>query len=161
MMRKPPAILSVLLSAALFLPATAFAAGAQSADAQIDFGIDMAKRGLWNEALFRFQAAQQLEPGSFRVWNNLAVAYEATGQFEQALDAYQHALRMEPSNRELRRNYSRFIEFYQSFKPEAAPAEGAAEAAAGAAETAEAPAEPESAADGRPDPGGEAGGETG
>jgi hypothetical protein len=62
-----------------------------SAEAQIQFGVDMAKRGLWNEALFRF---------------------------EQALDAYQTALRFSPDNRELRRNYSRFVEFYQSFKPD-------------------------------------------
>jgi len=163
-MRQPTAIFSLLLSAALLLPATAGAAAdTQSADAQIDFGVDMAKRGLWNEALFRFQAAQRLEPGSFRVWNNLAVAYEATGQFERALDAYQHALRMEPSNKELRRNYSRFIEFYQSFKPEAAPVEDegapAAEATADAAEAAPAGTEP--APEARPDPGGEAGGETG
>jgi len=160
MCKAPPAISSLLLSAALLLPAAAFGAATDSADAQIDFGVDMARRGLWNEALFRFQAAEQLEPGSFRVLNNLAVAYEATGQFEQALDAYQRALRMEPSNKELRRNYSRFIEFYQSFKPEAAPAEDGA-APADTAATAEAPPEPESAADGRPDSGGEAGGETG
>jgi Tfp pilus assembly protein PilF len=73
------------------------------------------------------------------VWNNLAVAYEATGQFEQAREAYQRALRMQPDNRELRRNYSRFVEFYQSFKPEE-PAEAEAPAAAGA--DAEASAEP-------------------
>lgn len=158
MCRTPPAILSLLLSAALVLPAAAFGAAADRAGAQIDFGVDMAKRGLWNEALFRFQQAQQLEPGSFRVWNNLAVAYEATGRFEQALEAYQHALRMEPSNKELRRNYSRFIEFYQSYKPDSSPAE--ADGAA-PAEAAEAPAEPEAAADGRTDSGGEAGGETG
>ncbi|MEM7481324.1 MAG: tetratricopeptide repeat protein [Acidobacteriota bacterium] len=78
----------------------------------------MARRGLWNEALFRFQQAQRLEPSSFRVMNNLAVAYEATGQFDEALEAYQGALAASPNNRELRRNYSRFIEFYQSFKPE-------------------------------------------
>lgn len=134
------------LSAALLLPAIACGGGygaTRSADAQIQFGVDMAKRGLWNEALFRFEQAEDIDPQNFRVWNNLAVAYEATGQFDQALEAYQRALRMQPDNRELRRNYSRFVEFYQSFKPDEpveagtaaeAPAEGAAAAAAPAAE---------------------------
>ena len=131
--RSPASI--VLLTTALLLPLAAASADAQtgSAEAQIRFGIDMAKRGLWSEALFRFQQAERLEPQSFRVWNNLAVAYEATGQFEQALDSYQRALRIEPGNRELRRNYSRFIEFYQSFKPEAAPVADGAEGAPAAA----------------------------
>lgn len=105
-------------------------ASAQSADAQIQFGIDMARRGLWSEALFRFKQAERLEPGSFRIYNNLAVAYEANGLFDEALDYYQRALQAAPSNRELRRNYSRFIEFYQSFKPRDEQPEGAAESEA-------------------------------
>ncbi len=123
--RRPAALASaftfVLLAlAALVAPlpggtGTAFAA--DSADAQIDFGVEMARRGLWSEALFRFKQAERLEPASFRVYNNLAVAYEANGLFDQALAYYQKALKIEPSNRELRRNYSRFIEFYQSFRP--------------------------------------------
>ncbi len=123
-MRIRPAILG-FLSAALLLPAVACGGGGNaghvathSAEAQIQFGVDMAKRGLWNEALFRFEQAENIDPQNYRVWNNLAVAYEATGQFDQALDAYQQALRMQPDNRELRRNYSRFVEFYQSFKPD-------------------------------------------
>lgn len=122
-MRIRPVILG-FLSAALLLPAIACGGGGgghvatHSAEAQIQFGVDMAKRGLWNEALFRFEQAENIDPQNYRVWNNLAVAYEATGQFDQALDAYQQALRMQPDNRELRRNYSRFVEFYQSFKPD-------------------------------------------
>lgn len=120
-MRIRPVILG-FLSAALLLPTIACGGGGygatRSADAQIQFGVDMAKRGLWNEALFRFEQAELIDSQNYRVWNNLAVAYEATGQFEQALEAYQRALRMQPDNRELRRNYSRFVEFYQSFKPE-------------------------------------------
>jgi Tfp pilus assembly protein PilF len=157
-MRNRPVTLSLLFSVALLLPAISATAAdaAKGAEAQIRFGIDMAKRGLWSEALFRFQQAERLEPQSFRVWNNLAVAYEATGQFERALDAYQRALRIEPSNRELRRNYSRFIEFYQSYKPEAVPAESDGDGAPAAAPEA-APAAAEPAAEANPEPGGEAG----
>lgn len=108
---------SVVFFALSLLVATVCTAGGDSADAQLEFGVQMARRGLWSEALFRFQQAERLEPQSFRVYNNLAVAYEANGMFDRALDYYQRALKLAPDNRELRRNYSRFIEFYQSFKP--------------------------------------------
>lgn len=85
---------------------------------QLDFGVDMARRGLWSEALFRFRRADQLEPGDPKVLNNMAVAYEALGQFERALDFYQKAIEADPTNRDLRRNYSRFVEFYRAFRPD-------------------------------------------
>ncbi len=90
---------------------------------QLAFGVQMAKRGLWSEALFRFRQAEKARPGDARVLNNLAVAYEAVGLFDEALQTYQAALKVEPANRELRRNYARFIEFYQAFKPEEEPEE--------------------------------------
>lgn len=99
----------------------------------MDFGVRMAQRGLWNEALFRFQRAQRLSPANPQVLNNLAVAYEATGQYEEALTSYQQALQMSPENRELRRNYARFVEFYQSFRPAAEEGDEAADAAGEAA----------------------------
>lgn len=85
---------------------------------QLAFGVDMARRGLWSEALFRFHQAERLDPNNPRVYNNLAVAYEATGDFDKALEYYQRALRTSPENRELRANYTRFVEFYQGFKPQ-------------------------------------------
>ena len=51
-----------------------------------------------------------------RALNNIAVALEAIGKFEDALAAYQAALKVDPANVELKRNYGRFSEFYQSFK---------------------------------------------
>ena len=86
---------------------------------QLNFGVEMAQRGLWSEALFRFKQAEKAQPGDPRVLNNLAVAYEAVGLFEEALETYKAALKADPANRELRRNYARFIEFYQAFKPDA------------------------------------------
>lgn len=101
-----------------------------SSEAQMNFGVQMAQRGLWNEALFRFQRARSLSPGNPRVLNNLAVAYEATGQFDEALTAYQQALQASPENRDLRRNYARFVEFYQAYQPaEEVAGEGGAAAA--------------------------------
>ncbi len=106
---------------ALFLLSTAAYGGKKSpnnAPDQLAFGVQMAKRGLWSEALFRFKQAQRLRPGDPRVLNNMAVAYEALGNFERALDYYQKAIKADRANRELKRNYSRFIEFYRAFKPD-------------------------------------------
>jgi len=91
-------------------------ADTSSPEAQIAFGVEMAKRGLWSEALFRFKQANFKKPGNPRVLN-LAVAYEALGNFEKALDYYQEAIKADPGNKELKRNYSRFVEFYRAFKP--------------------------------------------
>ncbi len=81
----------------------------------------MAQRGLWSEALFRFKQALRHDTGNPSIYNNMAVAYEALGQFELALENYRKGLELEPSNRGLKRNYARFVEFYQRFKP---PEEG-------------------------------------
>jgi len=83
---------------------------------QLAFGAQMAQRNLWNEALFRFRQAEKLEPGNVRAMNNVAVALEAIGKFEDALAAYQRALKADPNSVELKSNYGRFVEFYQSFK---------------------------------------------
>lgn len=88
-----------------------------SPEAQLAFGVQMAKRGLWSEALFRFKQASRSDPGNPHILNNMAVAYEALGNFEKALDHYQDAIKSDPSDRELKRNYSRFVEFYRAFKP--------------------------------------------
>lgn len=98
---------------------------------QLAFGVEMAKRGLWNEAFFRFEQALKLDPTNPRILNNLAVAAEARGNFEGALKFYQEALRIAGSDAEIKRNYARFVEFYQSFKtPSATEGDGAAQPAA-------------------------------
>lgn len=110
--------LGVWLALVLLLPAAGLAGeDGPDLDKEISFGVKMAKRGLWSEALFRFRRAAEQRPGDSKVLNNLAVAYEAVGQYDNALLAYREALKADSNNRELKRNYSRFIEFYQAFKP--------------------------------------------
>ena len=113
---------AVCLLAVLF-PLAACSGNGQpnQASAQLSFGVDMARRGLWNEALFRFQEAEKLDPGNARIQSNLGVAYEASGQFDKALEYYQKALRLAPNDKEIRANYGRFVEFYQGFKGEKTP----------------------------------------
>lgn len=86
------------------------------AGAQIDFGVKAAKMNLWREALFRFERAVQIDPANAMARNNLAVAYEGTGEFEKARSAYTEALRLDRSNQYIQKNYSRFVEFYSRNK---------------------------------------------
>jgi len=102
--------------------ASARSATPQGVEGQLAFGTQMAQRGLWNEALFRYREAEKLAPQNARVLNDLAVAYEGTGNFDEALRTYQRALKVEPGNTQLKTNYARFVEFYQGFKPRAAEA---------------------------------------
>ena len=83
---------------------------------QLKFGVEMAQRGLWSEALFRFHQAVRVDPNNPRVQYNLGVAYEAAGEYDKALDHYRNALKLDPNNKDLRANYSRFVEFYQGYK---------------------------------------------
>ena len=108
----------LIVGIALLAPLAVEAAKPPSAKEQIEFGVKMARRGLWSEALFRFKKADEMQPNDAKTLNNLAVAYEAVGQFDLALEHYQKALRASPSNRDLKKNYARFVEFYQGFKPE-------------------------------------------
>lgn len=111
-------LLSTLLLSTFLLTSCGGRVDPEQYSAQLSFGIEMARRGLWSEALFRFKKAEEGSPGNARIMNNVASAYEALGQFELALDYYQRALKSSSSNSDLRRNYSRFVEFYRNFKAE-------------------------------------------
>jgi tetratricopeptide (TPR) repeat protein len=104
-------------AAALVAACSGYGRSDQSA-AQLAFGVDMARRGLWDEALFRFQEAEKLDPQNPHIQSNLGVAYEASGQFDKALERYKQALSLAPNDKDVRTNYARFVEFYQAFKGE-------------------------------------------
>lgn len=78
---------------------------------QENFGVQMARMNLWREAMFRFERAAQIDPASAEAHNNLAVAYEANGDFEKARREYLEALKLDRSNSYIQKNYSRFVEF--------------------------------------------------
>lgn len=79
--------------------------------AQQDFGVEMARMNLWREAEFRFKRAVELNPSDAMAHNNLAVAMEANGDFDNALKEYREALRLDRTNSYIQKNYSRFTEF--------------------------------------------------
>lgn len=87
------------------------AAGKQK---ELAFAVSLARKGLWREAAFRFQALARRDPRNARLWNNLAVAYEASGRYEEAHEAYEKAAALPTSGgREpLELNRSAFEAFY-------------------------------------------------
>lgn len=98
-------LFAVLLAAA---PATAQDRGA--AKQQVEFGIKVAQTGLWREALYRWERAVQLDPTYAEAWNNLAVAYEHAGRFDEARKAYETAIKLDPKNAMIQQNYDLFKE---------------------------------------------------
>jgi Tfp pilus assembly protein PilF len=101
---------------AAFCLCLAFAAAAAAADQrgdakkQVEFGIQVAQKGLWREAIYRWERATQLDPGYAAAYNNLAVAYEHEGQLDKARQAYEKAIELEPNNTMIRQNFDLFKE---------------------------------------------------
>lgn len=81
-----------------------------SADDEIAFGIEVARKGLWNEARFRFQRAVELAPNDAEALNNLGVALEQQGEFAGAKEAFEKALKIAPSSLYIQQNYDLFRE---------------------------------------------------
>jgi len=96
-------------------PAPAKDPRVKQAKEQMEFGYKAARRGYWQEALDRFETADELTPNQVRILNNIAVALEANGRFDEARTTYRAALALDPSNRSVRRNLERFEEFYGSY----------------------------------------------
>jgi len=82
----------------------------KEAKEQVEFGIQVAQRGLWKEAIYRWERATQMDPSYAAAFNNLAVAYEHEGQLAKARAAYEKALALEPENAMVRQNYDLFKE---------------------------------------------------
>jgi Tfp pilus assembly protein PilF len=104
-----------LLSLVVLL--AALTAGVQAdarsdARSQVEFGISVAQRGLWKEAIYRWERASQIDPTYVAAFNNLAVAYEHEGMLEKAAEAYERALKLEPNNALVRQNFELFKEIH-------------------------------------------------
>ncbi|MCC7242440.1 MAG: tetratricopeptide repeat protein [Acidobacteria bacterium] len=80
------------------------------AKAQVEFGVQVAQRGLWREALYRWERATQIDPTYAAAFNNLAVAYEQEGQPDKARSAYEKAAALEPNNTLIKQNFDLFKE---------------------------------------------------
>jgi type IV pilus assembly protein PilF len=103
----------VLLCAACLValsPSVSFADARNDAKKQVEFGINVAQRGLWREAIYRWEKATQIDPTYVAAFNDLAIGYEHEGQLDKARKAYEKALELDPNNSQIRQNYELFKE---------------------------------------------------
>ena len=104
-------ISSLLIVMLLAVGAAPLAADARTdAKKQVEFGIAVAQRGLWREAIYRWERAAQIDPSYAAAHNNLAIAYEHEGELDKARAAYEKALELEPNNSFIKQNYELFKE---------------------------------------------------
>lgn len=114
MHKKFTGCLIFLLSLAFSFPGCS----RQLLDNQIQFGIKAAQKALWDEAIFRWKKVIMSNPNSAAAHNNLAVAYEKKGLWDEAKKEYEIALRISPENEYIQSNYENFKKNYESFEKE-------------------------------------------
>jgi hypothetical protein len=96
--------LAISVIAAVALPALS-SAGAKEAMA---FAADMAGRGNWREARYRWEQILAEGVQDAKIFNNLAVAAEATGDTSLAAENYSRALELASGEPAILDNYRRF-----------------------------------------------------
>lgn len=79
---------------------------------QVEFGMALAKSGLWKVAVHHFEKAVELDPTYAAAFNNLAIGYEQLGRLEDARKAYEKAMLLDHGNNYIRHNYNEFREVY-------------------------------------------------
>jgi len=94
------------------LSGVSYADARSDAKAHVEFGITVAQRGLWKEALYRWERATQIDPTYSAAFNNLAVGYEHQGMLDKAAEAYERALKLDPNNALVRQNFELFKEIH-------------------------------------------------
>ena len=91
-----------------FLAALFASCAPSMTQSQLAFGVWAAEQDLWSEAVFRWTRVLEENPSSIAALNNLAVAYEKLGRFEEAEQTYQAALKIAPKNPSVKANYEKF-----------------------------------------------------
>jgi Flp pilus assembly protein TadD len=99
-----------VIAAVVLFATPALADRRNDARSQVDFGINVAQRGLWREAIYRWEKAVELDPTYAAAYNDLAIAYEHEGMLDKARKAYDKAVELEPNNAQIRQNYDLFKE---------------------------------------------------
>ena len=103
-------LIILLLGAAATVRAEQPRRDRHAAEEQVEFGIEMAKHGLWQEAAYRFRKATHLDPSYAEAFNNLGVAFEQIGDLDEARAMYERARALDPDDSYVRDNYERFRE---------------------------------------------------
>src|SRR5690348_17799202 len=91
-MRSRVLIVVLLLTMAGAVPRAADARS--EAKKQVQFGISVAQKGLWREAIYRWQRAVTIDPTYAAAHNDLAIGYEHEGELDKARASYETALKL-------------------------------------------------------------------
>lgn len=83
----------------------------------LEFAKEMARKGNWREARFRWQQADALSPNDPRILNNLGVAAEILGEPDTARDLYERAHSLAPKSATIAENITRFRSYLEDLRP--------------------------------------------
>lgn len=83
---------------------------------QVKFGVQAAKDGHWDEAIYRWKKSVLLDPNNLMGHNNLAVAYEQMGEYDLAMEEYQTAFKLNSQSDVVKNNLDRFRDFYKKYQ---------------------------------------------
>ncbi len=73
-------------------------------------GVRAAERGLWDEAVLKWEQIRDSGTATAAVHNNLAVAYEKKGLPDKARVEYEAALKLDPKNSSIKDNFRKFLD---------------------------------------------------
>lgn len=73
-----------------------------------EFANKLAREGLWQEAIYRWQKVLAAHGGSAALHNNMAVALESLGRYEEAEREYGIAMKLAPADARIQGNFNRF-----------------------------------------------------
>ena len=128
---RPPVLRAAAVAAAFaaaaaagVVPASAAGASprpARDVDADVRFAGELARQGLWREAIARWERALADRPDDAKLLNNIAVAAEALGDFAKAREAYAKAATIS-NDKKIRANFDLFLRAHPDTA--ASPAEG-------------------------------------
>jgi len=107
---KHPFVACVIVAGAAVVATPVRADSRADARSQVEFGINVAQRGLWREAIYRWEKAVEIDPMYAAAYNDLGIAYEHEGQLDKARKAYEKAIALDPNNMQIRQNYDLFKE---------------------------------------------------
>jgi len=120
-MRGAATLLAVLLTSAWTAETPA---KSLKLEQTLDFAVDMARKGNWREARYRWRQAEALSPDDPHVLNNLAVASEILGEPESARLYYDKAAAAGRRDAVISENQARFREYMRQLEAGDAEATG-------------------------------------
>jgi hypothetical protein len=122
--RFRPTLLLLLLAASA--PARAFATEADIGEI-LRFAAEVAQKGDWREARYRWEQAAKIEPDNPHVLNNLAVAHEVLGDGDEAKRLYDRAITLGGGDSRIEDNATRAALFRRTAKGPDAGKDGGAQ----------------------------------